>query len=214
MSERIPDSHKSAFWIYGVTALVMREPLSVLIRDTSALGLVNPTVQLEALRVVLVFLILSRLFLGAGVYFDRVYLQPESAGHFPRRSYPVDFLSTLMELLVAVGASTAVGIHTRHIGGLAPFSILIAILLLFEPLKLALAWAGNYSTVAEIAPTARANAIAFLLADAIYMTLHIMGFGPAWADAAALTAVAVCTLFLLLSQIRTYGSPLPASTAR
>ena len=113
-----------------------------------------------------------------------------------------------------MGASTAVGIQTRHIGGLAPFSILIAILLLFEPLKLALTWACNYSTVAEIAPTARANAIAFLLADAIYMTLHIMGFGPAWADAAALTAVAVCTLFLLLSQIRTYGSPLPASTAR
>ncbi len=214
MSERIPDSHKNAFWIYGVTGMVMREPLSIVIRDASALGIVNPTVQLEALRVVLIFLILSRLFLGAGIYFDRVYLQPESYLEFPRRSYPVDFLSTLMELLVAVGASSTVGNHARHMGGLAPYTMLVAVLLLFEPLKLAFGWANNYSTVAVSAPTARANAIAFLLADALYVTMHLTGFGPSWADAAALAAVAVCTLYLLLTQIQTYGSPLPASTAR
>ena len=214
MSERIPDSHKNAFWIYGVTAMVMREPLSVLVRDASAQGFASPIVQLESLRVLVVFLILSRVFMGAGVYFDRVYLQPESAANFPRRNYAADFLATLTELLVAVGASTAIAIHTRSIGGLTPFSILIAILLVSEPLKLLGTRLAGYSTVAEIAPAARASAIAFLLADAVYMTMRVLGFGPVRTEAAALTAVAVCTAIRLLDQIRTYGSMTPVSTAR
>ena len=214
MPERIPDSHKNAFWIYGVTAMVMREPLSVLVRDASAQGFASPIVQLESLRVLVVFLILSRVFMGAGVYFDRVYLQPESAANFPRRNYAADFLATLTELLVAVGASTAVAIHTRSIGGLTPFSILIALLLVSEPLKLLGTRLAGYSTVAEIAPAARASAIAFLLADAVYMTMRVLGFGPVRTEAAALTAVAVCTAIRLLDQIRTYGSMTPVSTAR
>ena len=214
MSERIPDSHKNAFWIYGVTGMVMREPLSVLVRDASAQGFASPIVQLESLRVLVVFLILSRVFMGAGVYFDRVYLQPESAANFPRRNYAADFLATLTELLVAVGASTAIAIHTRSIGGLTPFSILIALLLVSEPLKLLGTRLAGYSTVAEIAPAARASAIAFLLADAVYMTMRVLGFGPVRTEAAALTAVAVCTAIRLLDQIRTYGSMTPVSTAR
>ena len=214
MHERIPDSHKNAFWLYGVAGMVMREPLSVLVRDASAQGFASPAVQLEALRVMLVFLILSRVFMGAGVYFDRVYLQPESAANFPRRNYAADFLATLTELLVAVAASTAVAIHTRTIGGLTPFSILIALLLVSEPLKLVATRAAGYSTAGEIAPDARAGAIAFLLADATYMTMRMLGFGPVRTEAAALIAVAVCTAARLLNQIRTYGSSTPITTAR
>lgn len=214
MSERIPDSHKNAFWIYGVTSMVMREPLGVLVRDSSAQGFASPIVQLEALRVLVVFLLLTRVFMSAGVYFDRVYLQPESAANFPRRNYAADFLATLTELLVAVGASTAIAIHTRSIGGLTPFSILIAILLVSEPLKLLATRLAGYSTVAEIAPAARASAIAFLLADATYMTMRVLGFSPVRTDVAALSAVAVCTAIHLLNQVRTYGSMTPATTAR
>ena len=202
---RIPDSHKSAFWIYGVTAMVMREPLSVFIKDLSATGPASPAVQLEFLRVLVVFLFLSRQFLAAGVFFDRVYLQPDSAALFPRRSYPLDFITRMIELLVAVGASTAVGIHTRHVGGLSPFTILTALLLLLQPVWLVLAWIANYSSAPEIAPAARANALTFLLADAIYMTMYAINAGPAKADAAALLSVVIVISLRLAAQVQSYG---------
>jgi hypothetical protein len=202
---RIPDSHKSAFWIYGVTAMVMREPLSVFVKDLSSAGPSSLTVQLEWLRLLVVFLFLSRQFLAAGVFFDRVYLQPDSAARFPRRSYPVDFITRMIELLVAVAASTAVGIHTRQIADLAPFTILTVLLLLLQPVWLAVARLARYSTVPEIAPSARANFFIFMLAGLIYVVLGALHLGPAKADAASLTSVIILISIRLTAQIQSYG---------
>ena len=202
---RIPDAHKSAFWIYGVTAMVMREPLSIFVHDLSTIGPAVPSVQLEGLRVFVVFLFLTSQFLAAGIFFDRVYLEPDSAAQFPHRSYPVDFISRMVELLVAVAAAGAVGIHTRHIGGLAPFTMLVAILLLVQPVWLVLAKIAGYSTVPELIPAARASALAFLLADAAYMSMYVLHFTPGEADAAALTVVIVVISVRLASLIRSYG---------
>jgi hypothetical protein len=202
---RIPDAHKSAFWIYGVTAMVMREPLSIFIHDLSSTGPANPGVQLEGLRVFAVFLFLTCQFLSAGTFFDRVYLEPNSAAQFPRRSYPVDFISRMIELLVAVAAAGAVGIHTRHIGGLAPFTMLIALLLLLQPVWLFLAKAAGYSTISELVPAARVSALAFLLAVAVYVSMLALHFAPSKADAAALILVVVAISARLALQIRSYG---------
>src|SRR4051812_42626435 len=89
---RVPDLHKSAFWIYGVTAMVMREPLGIVLRHASSSGWSDGAVRLEALRTLIVLLLMSKQFLAAGIYFDRVYIQQESGERFPRRSYPMDFL--------------------------------------------------------------------------------------------------------------------------
>jgi hypothetical protein len=202
---RIPDAHKSAFWIYGVTAMVMREPLSIFVHDLSSTGPANPGVQLEGLRVFLVFLFLTCQFLSAGIFFDRVYLEPNSSAQFPHRSYPVDFISRMIELLVAVAAAGAVGIHARHIGGLAPFTMLVAILLLLQPVWLVVAKTAGYSTVSELIPAARVSALAFLLGDAIYMSMLALHFEPAKADAAALFSVVVVISARLAVQIRSYG---------
>src|SRR5262249_26006714 len=154
---RIPDSHKGAFWIYGVTAMIMQGPLGVVVRGISSQGIGNRAVQIEVLRLLVVFLILSRQFLAAGTFFDRLYLQPDAALKFPRRSYPADFLTRLAELLMAVAASTAVGLEPYPQSGLTPFTILAGILLLLESIWLGFARGAGFSTAELIAPAARAN---------------------------------------------------------
>src|SRR5215510_832294 len=105
---RVSDLHKGAFWIYGVTAMVMREPLSIVIKHTTAAGTADPQVQVEIVRMAIVLLLMSRVFLLSGLYFDQVYLRPDSAVLFPRRSYPADFLLGLVHFLLIVGASTVI----------------------------------------------------------------------------------------------------------
>jgi hypothetical protein len=207
-SVRIPDSHKNAFWIYGVTAMIMQGPLSVVVRGISSQGIGDRAVQVETLRLLVVFLILSRQFLSAGVFFDQVYLQPDAATKFPSRSYPVDFLMRLTELLVAVAASTAVGLDPYPQKGLATFTILAGILLLLESLWLGVARSAGFSTASLIAPAARANVFGFLLCVALYVGARWAGFEPWIADVVVLCALILFTAIQLAGQVRTYGRPL------
>lgn len=185
--------------------MIMREPLGTVVRHLSAEGIGNRAVQMECLRTLVVLLILSRQFLTAGVFFDRVYLQPDAAMKFPRRNYPMDFLVCLTELLVAVAASTTVSLESSPPGGLSPFTILLGVLLLMDVLWLALARAANYSIVPEIAPIARLNFIVFLVCAALYAGTRTAGFGPARADAVVVFVILLLTLFQLAGQVRSYG---------
>lgn len=148
----VSDLHKSAFWIYGVTAMVMREPLGIVLHHASTAGWANSAVRVEALRCLVVLALMSRQFLAAGIYFDRVFLQTNAATRFPRRSYPLDFLAGMGQLLLVVGAATLVGLTTAN------FDSLAALILLWEPLWLAAAMILRHSTVREIAPGAAYNA--------------------------------------------------------
>src|SRR3954451_23865957 len=143
---RIHDLHRSAFWIYGVTAMIMRDPFGVVLRHAAAAGWGDPMVRQEGLRGLVVLFLMSRQFLASGIYFDRVYLQPESPQLYPRRSYPLDFLLGMGELLAALGASTLVGLPTSM------FAALVAVNLLWEPAWLALSAVARYSTLRMIAP--------------------------------------------------------------
>ena len=202
---RIPDSHKQAFWIYGVTAMIMREPLGIVVRDISAKGVANGGVQMECLRMAVVLVVLSRQFLGAGVFFDRVYLQPGAAAKFPRRNYPVDFLTRLIEMLLAVAASTTVALETSALAGLTPFTIVTLVLLLLDGIWLAIARAARYSTIPEIAPMAHANLLVFLLCALSFAAVRASGFGSPVADAVILAEVFLFTGFQLAGQIRSYN---------
>ncbi len=148
---RVPDLHKSAFWIYGVTAMVMREPLSIVLHHASTAGWANPDVLMEALRGLIVWLLLSRQFTVAGVYFDRVYLQPDSGVRFANRNFPVDFILGIGALLLAVGASTIVGVK----GSL--FDVVVGLALLWDLLWLLVARLMGYSAVRLISPGALFN---------------------------------------------------------
>ncbi|MEQ1949254.1 MAG: hypothetical protein ABL995_18820 [Bryobacteraceae bacterium] len=202
---RIPDSHKNAFWIYGVTAMILREPLSIVTRDLSAKGLGDASVRVECLRMLVVLLVLSRQFLSAGVYFDRVYLQPDSAAKYPHKSYPVDFLTRLVDLLAAVAASTAVGLHTFPLWGLAPFLAVIVLLLLFDALWAFTARTAGYSTVSELAPTARGSLLVLLVCFILYIGAGLAALPAEMLDAGLLMVVLISTSIQLAGLIRSYG---------
>ncbi|HWC00579.1 MAG TPA: hypothetical protein VG672_27925, partial [Bryobacteraceae bacterium] len=146
---RIPDLHRSAFWIYGITAMVMKEPFGVVLRHAAIAGWSDPAVQQEGLRALAVLILMSRQFLAAGIYFDRVYLAPESAEEFPRRNYPFDFLFGLTEMLLVLAGSMIVAVPNSY------FDILCALSLIWEPIWLAASKLVGYSTPSNIAPLAR-----------------------------------------------------------
>ncbi len=147
---RIPDLHRSAFWIYALTVTVIREAVYTVFHHAATLGWHDSTVQLEALRTLVVLVLLARQMLSAGMYFDRVYLQPDSGTNFPRRSYPIDFLFGLTELLTAVAASTTYSLPS--------FDACVAVNLSWVALWLGVSAALGYSTVRVIAPGLAVNA--------------------------------------------------------
>lgn len=141
---KVPDLHKSAFWIYGVTAMVMRDPLGDLLRHLSAAGWRDAGVQMEALRTTIVLLLMSKHFLASGIFFDRVYIRPEAGELYPKRSYPVDFLFGMATLLTSVGASELVAVPTVVYDGV------IVVNLLFSLMWLATAKALGHSTIPRL----------------------------------------------------------------
>jgi hypothetical protein len=199
---RISDFHKSAFWIYGVTAMVMREPFATVIRHTSAAGLADWQVRLELLRVVVVLMLMARLFLASGLYFDEVYLQEGSAGRFPRRSYPVDFLAGLMQFLTIVAGSTVVALHDRSRWGLSVFAILVAAFLLFDAVWIALSKVLGFSTTREIAGRATFGSAALTIA----VLAGMASLDAVLAEQTAFACLLVLTLFDMTKLVREYDT--------
>jgi hypothetical protein len=150
---RIPDLYRSAFWIYGITVTVMREPIGVVLRHAATAGWSDSVVQQEGLRTLVVLMLMARQFLAAGIHFDRVYLEPDSAERFTRRSYPFDFLFGMGELLMAVAASMIVALPSHA------FDACVGLSLVSEGIWLAASRVGGYSTVRMIAPGAARNAV-------------------------------------------------------
>jgi len=159
---RIADLHKSAFWIYGITAMVMREPVAMVVRHAASAGVTDPDVRAELLRTIVVLGMMSRLFLAAGLYFDEVYLRPDSASRFVRRSYPIDFMAGMLHFLLAMGASTVIA------GAPAAYAAAVAIYFLFEPLRWAAARTMQYSAAALLAGPALTATLSCVLWLAAY----------------------------------------------
>ncbi len=178
----VSNLERSAFWIYGVTAMIMREPMSTLLRHGSTAGWGDPLIRVETLRVLVVLVFLSRLFLAAGLHFEIVFMRPESAKLFPKRSYPVDFLAGLGQLLVGVAASTVVSLHPAGPDGVAIFNFLAGSFLLADVLWLVVTALLGYSALREVARRASLGAGILALSLAFATLTRVAGAGPVIAD--------------------------------
>jgi hypothetical protein len=186
--------------------MVMREPLGLIVRHASEAGFGNWQVRLEFLRVAVILLLLSRLFLVSGLYFEQVFMQPDSADRYPRRSYPIDFLAGLLQFLVGAAATTAVGTHLRIRGEFAPFTLLAALFLSVDLAWLATAALRRFSSIALISQHAQFN-IAMLIAVAVAGGVARAAGGDAvFADQAALGVLAAFNVYSISRQIRRYES--------
>jgi hypothetical protein len=208
---RVSDLHKSAFWIYGVTAMVMREPFASVIRHASTAGLGDWQVRLELVRIAVVLVLMARQFLLLGLYFDQVYIRPDAAARFPRRSYPIDFLTGLMQLLTIVAASTAVGLHARMWAGLTIFMILVGVFLLFEIGWLAVSAMLRFSSVPLIAKFAKFNGLTLAAVIVAWSAVRAAGRDSVFIDQCAFTIMLAFTLFEMGQLVRTYDQPAPVT---
>jgi hypothetical protein len=199
---RITDLQRSAFWIYGVTAMIMREPLGVIVRQTAELGLGNWEVRLEILRVGVILILLSRLFLISGLYFEQVYMQPESGDRYPRRSYAVDFLAGLAQFLVATAASTAIALQS--VRTVTPFALLVAIFLAVDWLWLGLAALRRFSSLAMIARQAQSNARMLGAGALALVVARAFGGDAVFNHQVALSVVAILALVDIARQVGRY----------
>jgi len=205
-ARRITDLQRSAFWIYGVTAMVMREPMGLVVRHLSEAGLGNWQVRLELLRIAVILLLLSRLFLVSGLYFEDVFMQPDSTDRYPRRSYPIDFLAGLLQFLVGAAATTAVGTHLRIAGEFAPFTLLAELFLIVDLGWLAIAALRRFSSVARIAHHARVNGEMLVASTMAFGVVRVAGGDAVFADQTALAVLAAFSLYGITRQIQRYES--------
>jgi hypothetical protein len=203
---RVTDLQRSAFWIYGVTAMVMREPLGLIVRHTSEAGLGNWQVRLELLRVAVILLLLSRLFLVSGLYFEQVFMQPESGDRYPLRSYPIDFLAGLMQFLVGAAATTAVASHFRISGVWAPFTLLAALFLLVDMVWLVTAAVRGFSSVPLIALYAKYNGAMLIASVVAWGLAKVAGGDAVLADQSALAVLGVFCAYDISRQVGRYES--------
>jgi hypothetical protein len=203
---RITDLQRSAFWIYGVTAMVMREPMGLVIRHVSEAGPGNWQVRLELLRIAVILLLLSRLFLISGLYFEEVFMQPDSSDRYPRRSYPIDFLAGLLQFLVAAAATTVVGTHLRIAGEFAPFTLLAELFLVVDWLWLAMAALRRFSSVALIARHTKVNGGMLIGSAVVFGAARAAGADAVFADQAALMVLAILSAYGISRQIKRYES--------
>ena len=201
---RISDLHKSAFWIYGVTAMVMREPFATVIRHTASAGLGDWQVRLELIRVAIVLMLMARIFLASGLYFDEVYLREDSTVRFPSRSYPVDFLAGLMQFLIIVGASTVVALHSRSRLGISVFTLLVLAFLLFDAVWIGLSMLLRLSTTKEVARRATFGGAA--LTAAVWTGFRVAGRDAVFADQAAFICLMALTAVEMARLVRQYDA--------
>ena len=184
--------------------MVMREPLGLAVRHLSEAGLGNWQVRLELLRIAVILLLLSRLFLVSGLYFEEVFMQPDSADRFPRRSYPIDFLAGLTQFLVGAAATTVVDTHLRIAGEFAAFTLLAELFLIVDLGWLAIAALRRFSSVARIAHHTKVNGEMLIASMAAFGLVRIAGGDPVFADQTALTVLAGFSVFGITRQIRRY----------
>jgi hypothetical protein len=203
-TRRLSDLQRSAFWIYGVTAMVMREPFGILIRHTTDVGLGNWQVRLEWLRVFVILLLLARLFLIAGLYFETVYMQGDSAEQYPRRSYPIDFLAGLAQFLVAAATTTAIGTHALIARQIAPFTLVTAVFLLIDVGWVMVAAFRRFSSVSLLRADASRNLWILAAGLAVWSVSRIAGADAVLADQLALLAILTGGVLDVARQVKTY----------
>ncbi|HWF09695.1 MAG TPA: hypothetical protein VG297_14600 [Bryobacteraceae bacterium] len=206
MPRRLPDLHRSAFWLYGATAAVMREPMGAVLRHAFEAGFHDWQVRLEVLRLGIVILLLSRLFLVSGLYFEMVFMQPDAAVRYPRRSYPVDFLTGLLHFMTGAALTTVMSSHLRLAGGIASFSWIVVAFLSIDIFWLAVAVARRFSAVPVIAEHTKVNAGMLGICGVVWIAARLARQDPVFADQAALGMLAAITLLGILRQIRIYES--------
>ena len=184
----------------------MREPLGGVIRHATDAGLGNWQVPLEILRMAVVLLLVARLFLSAGLYFEVVYMQPDSSALYPRRSYPTDFLAGLAQFMIGASATTVIGTHARLGRIFAPYTIIVYLFLIVDVAWLAVARARGLSSVSRIQALASRNLFILCAAAIIQAVSLATGADPVFADQAALGAVALGATIEIFNQIRIYES--------
>ncbi len=210
---RISELHKGAFWIYGVTAMVLHDPVLHVLTHISEAGLANWQVRLELLRCAVLLTLMARFFLAAGLYFDQVYMQEASREKYPRRSYPVDFLAGLMQFLLLLGAAVTVAAHHKFRGELTVFTIAAALVALYGNLWYLLGAVLRYSAREKQAALRNSGNLAFVLAALAYVTARLAGSDPVFADQAALCALLILAGADVIRLIRQYDAAEAKSAA-
>jgi hypothetical protein len=185
-------THSHAFFVYGViVGLAIREAL------TRAIPHIVPVIIdavpsdtkgdiiLEIARLVTFLALIIRFYLGAGIYFDKVYCS-ENASSFVNKNYGLDFLlGTIHFIILFVWSQTVVG-HNRLSHGLSGFLVLLGLVLLYDLVWWAIS--SGYDTVNIIRRWALLNLASSILS---FLILVILNF---WELTSTKTAEAIALI--------------------
>jgi hypothetical protein len=137
--------HNHAFYLYSaIVGLAIREalvnagkhifiPLAPALPNVPApVNLAPWQVHLEAFRLVLFLFTISSFYVGAGVYFDKVHVNPAKPEENLKKSYGLDFGMGLIHFLIFFAWAMAITDHTRFAGGVSPFLLYLSAIFLYD----------------------------------------------------------------------------------
>jgi hypothetical protein len=167
--------HSHSFYLFGVVVgLSIREAL---VRTGSDLFLPTKVeiwkVHLEALRLIIFLLTITCFYFGAGVFFDKIYINPETATRYQRKNYGLDFSFGLIHFLAFFAWALSINDYSRSPKwGVSPFLGFLSAIFLYD-----LAWlfiSYRYDSFDEIKLWAEWCAGTFFLASFVFIVVKFL----------------------------------------
>jgi hypothetical protein len=126
--------HNHAFYLYGVlTGLAIREAL---VRAGPHIFVPSNAIpwqaHLEAMRLVIFLFTISCFYFGAGVYFNKVHLCPETAEGYEKKNYGLDFGMGMVHFFIFFACAIAISDHSRPKWGISPFILYLSAIFLYD----------------------------------------------------------------------------------
>jgi hypothetical protein len=173
-------THNHAFFVFGViVGLAIREALTrvvphvlPVIVDAVASQPADSKGQLilEAARLITFLTLIIRFYLGAGMYFDKVYCSEKLPQGPPHNNYGLDFLMGTIHFIILFVWSETIIVHNRFTHGMSGFLALLGIVLLYDLVWWAMS--SGYDTVKTIRRWALLNLASVVLGFLILVVLN------------------------------------------
>jgi hypothetical protein len=161
-----------AFFLYGViVGLSIREAI-VRVIPNIMMGVEPWKARLEALRLIIYLLTITCFYFGAGVFFDRAYINEETCEKYKKRNFGLDFGCGLAHFLIFYVWSLTIVDHSRSRWDMSPFVLLMGAILLYDLLWVLATF--RYDTLGLIKLwTATSTFTALLAAGTFFLTRAI-----------------------------------------
>lgn len=186
---------KQGFWLYGViVGLAIRDGL---VKVVPRIIMTSPDVDgnnrwLDAARLGLFLLVVTRFYLGSAYYYDEVYESTDADTKYPTKNYGTDFVVGLFHFILFYGWAAMIDNHNSPAVGVSHFTNMMLVVLLYDVVWLIIS-KGN-STVECMKMWTFINTLTAAAVLLLYLGAQKFDIASPWLELITFTPVTVVSL--------------------